>query len=72
MPWYADLDADGVVRRLNENDAYRIDLDATRDKRGNPDHRCHWPRPVSISVRVAIGGAESLALVVLNCCCDEN
>jgi hypothetical protein len=32
--WYADLDADAVARNLERNDAYPIDLDATRDERG--------------------------------------
>lgn len=32
--WYAELDADGVARNLENNDAYPFDLDATRDDRG--------------------------------------
>lgn len=32
--WYADLDADAVARNLEANDAYPLDLDATRDDRG--------------------------------------
>ncbi len=32
--WYADLDADGVARNLENNSAYPLDLDATRDDRG--------------------------------------
>lgn len=32
--WYADLDGDGVARKLEGNAAYPIDLDATRDERG--------------------------------------
>jgi hypothetical protein len=32
--WYADLDADGVARKLEDNDAYPVDLDAVRDDRG--------------------------------------
>lgn len=32
--WYADLDGDAVARNLETNDAYPVDLDATRDDRG--------------------------------------
>src|SRR5215468_8907862 len=32
--WYADLDADGVARKLEDNAAYPVDLDAVRDERG--------------------------------------
>lgn len=32
--WYADLDPDAVARNLENNDAYPIDLDATRNDRG--------------------------------------
>ncbi|HEX3476298.1 MAG TPA: hypothetical protein VHT91_14835 [Kofleriaceae bacterium] len=32
--WYADLDADGVARKLEDNAAYPVDLDAVRDDRG--------------------------------------
>lgn len=32
--WYADLDGDGVARKLEGNAAYPVDLDATRDGRG--------------------------------------
>jgi hypothetical protein len=32
--WYADLDGDAVARSLENNTAYPIDLDATRDSRG--------------------------------------
>lgn len=32
--WYADLDGDAVARNLENNSAYPIDLDATRDARG--------------------------------------
>ncbi|HEY0192029.1 MAG TPA: hypothetical protein VGC42_13005 [Kofleriaceae bacterium] len=32
--WYADLSADGVGKQLESNDAYPLDLDATRDERG--------------------------------------
>jgi hypothetical protein len=32
--WYSELDADGVARELERNDAYPVDLDATRDERG--------------------------------------
>lgn len=32
--WYTDLDADAVARNLENNRAYPIDLDATRDARG--------------------------------------
>lgn len=32
--WYSDLDPDGVARALENNDAYPIDLDATRHERG--------------------------------------
>src|SRR6185503_16564361 len=32
--WYADLDGDAVARNLENNGAYPVDLDATRDSRG--------------------------------------
>jgi Bacterial tandem repeat domain 1 len=32
--WYTDLDADGVAKNLENNAAYPLDLDATRDERG--------------------------------------
>jgi hypothetical protein len=32
--WYTDLDGDAVARNLENNSAYPIDLDATRDARG--------------------------------------
>lgn len=32
--WYADLSGDGVAKQLESNDAFPIDLDATRDERG--------------------------------------
>ena len=32
--WYTDLDGDTVARRLDSNNAYPFDLDATRDERG--------------------------------------
>jgi len=32
--WYTDLDGDAVARSLENNSAYPIDLDATRDPRG--------------------------------------
>jgi hypothetical protein len=32
--WYADLDADAVASKLDRNNAYPFDLDATRDERG--------------------------------------
>jgi hypothetical protein len=32
--WYTDLDGDAVARNLENNSAYPIDLDATRDQRG--------------------------------------
>jgi len=32
--WYAELDADGVARKLEDNAAYPVDLDAVRDERG--------------------------------------
>ena len=32
--WYADLDANGVARKLEDNAAYPVDLDAVRDDRG--------------------------------------
>jgi hypothetical protein len=32
--WYADLDGDAVARNLESNDAYPVDLDATRGDRG--------------------------------------
>jgi hypothetical protein len=32
--WYSDLDADAVARNLENNSAYPLDLDATRDERG--------------------------------------
>jgi hypothetical protein len=32
--WYADLDGDAVARNLENNSAYPLDLDATRDDRG--------------------------------------
>jgi hypothetical protein len=32
--WYTDLDADAVARKLEDNSAYPLDLDATRDERG--------------------------------------
>lgn len=32
--WYADLDPDGVARKLETNGAYPFDLDATRGDRG--------------------------------------
>jgi hypothetical protein len=32
--WYADIDADTVARQLDRNDAYPIDLDATRGEQG--------------------------------------
>ena len=32
--WYTDLDGDAVARSLENNSAYPIDLDATRDARG--------------------------------------
>ena len=32
--WYADLDGDGVARNLEDNAAYPVDLDATRDAEG--------------------------------------
>lgn len=32
--WYADQTGDGVAKQLESNDAYPIDLDATRDERG--------------------------------------
>jgi Bacterial tandem repeat domain 1 len=32
--WYADLDGDAVARNLESNDAYPVDLDATRSERG--------------------------------------
>ncbi|HEX3764119.1 MAG TPA: hypothetical protein VHW23_35745 [Kofleriaceae bacterium] len=32
--WYSDLDADGVARKLEDNAAYPVDLDAARDERG--------------------------------------
>jgi len=32
--WYADLDGDGVAKQLENNAAYPIDLDATREDRG--------------------------------------
>lgn len=32
--WYADLDGDGVAKQLESNDAFPVDLDATRDERG--------------------------------------
>jgi hypothetical protein len=32
--WYTDLDGDAVARSLENNSAYPIDLDATRDQRG--------------------------------------
>jgi hypothetical protein len=32
--WYADLDTDGVARKLEDNAAYPVDLDAVRDERG--------------------------------------
>lgn len=32
--WYADLDADAVASKLDANNAYPFDLDATRDERG--------------------------------------
>ena len=34
--WYADLDADGVARKLEDNDAYPVDLDAMYGPRGGP------------------------------------
>ena len=32
--WYADLDADAVASKLDRNNAYPFDLDATHDERG--------------------------------------
>jgi hypothetical protein len=32
--WYAALDADAVARNLERNEAYPVDLDATRDEQG--------------------------------------
>ncbi|HEU4732835.1 MAG TPA: hypothetical protein VFT22_33300 [Kofleriaceae bacterium] len=32
--WYTDLDGDAVARNLENNNAYPVDLDATRDHRG--------------------------------------
>jgi hypothetical protein len=32
--WYAGIDPDAVARKLEENDAYPVDLDATRDDAG--------------------------------------
>jgi hypothetical protein len=32
--WYADLDVDAVASKLDRNNAYPFDLDATRDERG--------------------------------------
>ncbi|HET7502226.1 MAG TPA: hypothetical protein VFK02_14510 [Kofleriaceae bacterium] len=32
--WYSDLDGDAVARNLENNNAYPVDLDATRDHRG--------------------------------------
>lgn len=32
--WYTDLDADAVASKLDRNNAYPFDLDATRDERG--------------------------------------
>jgi hypothetical protein len=34
--WYADLDADGVARKLEDNAAYPVDLDAVVPSRGSP------------------------------------
>jgi hypothetical protein len=34
--WYADLDADGVARKLEDNAAYPVDLDAVVPARGSP------------------------------------
>jgi hypothetical protein len=32
--WYTDIDADTVARQLDRNNAYPIDLDATRTEQG--------------------------------------
>jgi hypothetical protein len=32
--WYAGIDPDAVARNLEENEAYPVDLDATRDEKG--------------------------------------